>query len=787
MADKNIPIIPLKESDIISQSVNTINQNFYTIRDNYDIANFKWEQYSKKITDEIEKLKRYCDKSNIDIARSVDSLNTRIDNITDLNDIQTQINNAIMNANLELTGFISDLAGQQVANAMGGYVKTSALDSKLKGYVASSAFETYKSDAKNRTASSNLIVANSKFATIKDNGVDYLIKSDGSKSQYKTIEEYWEKEAKSKYPDLSDEDTLKKFIQKCEDTFRTVATELANISVKVGQGSAQVGIIATVKNELKNESSNDAKDITAAIFARATQYGSEIQLNADNIQLSSNKKLKLNSDTFEINSSNFTLNDKGLTLSVNGGKTRIDANGILHAQGADIQGAITADKFESEKTDNYTVSVDGNNYSGAITKKTLMNSNEFCIESIGKFSPKDGIGSDIDVTGNKLYIKIMDKLPNANKDIKDADGNMVHYLYGVPVLCMMYNNVEYPLSPASWFMPSSGDNPTDMYFIGGSDNNTYTSVSSSTPGFYRPSQKNVRLTLSSCKKYVFTYYNPGNNENYIKILSDAGLINSSYVGVTTYDVTPTGLIKTTQSVGKIPIAEGEDLEKFKKNIKPSCDIYQRFTDSGKEYFGDFLSLPYSIDDVGNTTEEVNIVPNNVDWFNSNIFNYIKNNLNTGNWSYGEGIDQSQQYEPQVTFNPFKENIEGGICGNIRYNIVGYYKQSYANGFQKNPSSVNGFADCEYVATIYFNDSSKASLSVVVDGVSKPFYATDMSVRVSFGVYKDNTSASELMNLLKSGTINNINTDVHIEADINLSSRPGSMGYDGISLVYRNNS
>ena len=780
MADKNIPIIPLKESDIISQSVNTINQNFKTIVNNYDIANFKWEQYSKKITDEIEKLKRHCDKSNIDISRSVDSLNTRIDNITDLNDIQTQINNAIMNANLELTGFISDLAGQQVANAMGGYVKTSSLDNKLKGYVASSAFETYKSDAKSRTASSNLIVANSKFATIKADNGEYLMYSNGTKSQYKTIEEYWEKEVKSTYPDLSDADTLNDFIGDCETKFKTVSTELANISAKVGQGSAQVDIIAAVEGE-------GGEQIVGAIITKANNSGSSVSLNADKINLDANHKLTLNSGTFEINSSNFTLNDKGLTLSVNGGKTRIDANGILHAQGADIQGAITADKFESEKTDNYTVSVDGNNYSGAITKKTLMNSNEFCIESIGKFSPKDGIGSDIDVTGNKLYIKIMDKLPNANKDIKDADGNMVHYLYGVPVLCMMYNNVEYPLSPASWFMPSSGDNPTDMYFIGGSDNNTYTSVSSSTPGFYRPSQKNVRLTLSSCKKYVFTYYNPGNEGSYKNILLTAGLINSSYVGVTTYDVTPTGLIKTTQSVGKIPIAEGEDLEKFKKNIKPSCDIYQRFTDSGKEYFGDFLSLPYSIDDVGNTTEEVNIVPNNVDWFNSSIFTYIKNNLNTGNWSYGEGIDQSQQYEPQVTFNPFNNNIEGGICGNIRYNIVGYYKQSYTNGFPANTSSVNGFADCEYVATIYFNDSSKASLSVVVDGVSKPFYATDMSVRVSFGVYKDNTSASELMNLLKSGTINNINTDVHIEADINLSSQPGVMGYDGISLVYRNNS
>ena len=45
-----LQIGPLKESDIISQSVNTINQNFKTIINNYDIANFKWEQYSKTTT-----------------------------------------------------------------------------------------------------------------------------------------------------------------------------------------------------------------------------------------------------------------------------------------------------------------------------------------------------------------------------------------------------------------------------------------------------------------------------------------------------------------------------------------------------------------------------------------------------------------------------------------------------------------------------------------------------------------------------------------------------------------
>ena len=801
MADKNIPIIPLKESDIISQSVNTINQNFYTIRDNYDIANFKWEQYSKKITDEIEKLKRYCDKSNIDISRSVDSLNARIDNITDLNDIQTQINNAIMDANLDLTGFISDLAGQQVANAMGGYVKTSSLDNKLKGYVASSAFETYKSDAKSRTASSNLIVANSKFATIKADNGEYLMYSNGTKSSYKTIEEYWNAIKNTIDPTgkgLDDEEIFNNFIQKCEDTFRTVATELANISVNAGPGSAQVGIIATVKNELGNESSNDAKDITAAIFARANQYGSEIQLNADNINISTNHKLTLKSGTFEINSSNFTLNNNGLTLSGKDGNTSIDGDGILHAKGADIQGTITADKFESEKTYNYTVSVDGNNYSGAITKKTLMNSNEFCIESIGKFSPKDGIGSDIDVTGNKLYIKMVNKLVNNNNDIKNASGETVNYLYGVPVLCMRYNGVEYSLSPASWFKePVDSENPTNMYFLYVED--TYSKVTSEFDSFFfNPKNRYDKITLTPCKKYKFAYDLEGiteeNATGYLNILSNASLINSDKEGITTIDVSPSGLIKTSQSVGKIHIAEGEDLEKFKENIKPSCNIYQRFTDSGKEYFGDFSSLPYTIDDAGDTTTPAYTV-SSTPWFNYNIYTFLNNNksFGTGNWDYeGDLGEYNLSSEPEI-INPFNTGIPGGICGSMKYNITGYHRKRYINGFEDSTDTdpKNGFAECEYLIKIYYINSNSNTISLQrISGGNDTFYMTDMEVRISFGKYMSNvSSSSSLISEIKKGSINinKINTYVHIEADINLSSRPGVMGYDGISLVYRNNS
>ena len=787
MADKNIPIIPLKESDIISQSVNTINQNFKTIVNNYDIANFKWEQYSKKITDEIEKLKRHCDKSNIDISRSVDSLNTRIDNITDLNDIQTQINNTIMNANLELTGFISDLAGQQVANAMGGYVKTSSLDNKLKGYVASSAFETYKSDAKNRTASSSLIVANSKFATIKYNNKDYLINNDdtGSRSQYQTIEEYWEKEVKNTYPDLSDEDTLKNFIGNCETKFRTVSTELANISAKVGQGSAQVDIIAAVEGE-------GGEQIVGAIITKANQSGSLIGLNADRIHLDANHKLTLKSGTFEINSSNFTLNDNGLILRGKNGNTSIDGDGILRAQGAIIQGAITADKFVAESTKKISISNgETGKYEGNVTKRTSINSDEFVIETSGVL--KDTQGSQIDVTGNKLYIKMVDKLVNNNTDIKDVSGKTVQYLYGVPVLCMMYNGVEYPLSPASWFKePVDGENPTDMYFFYVED--TYKSVSAKGSFFFNTKNSYNKITLTPCKKYKFAYDLGGltkeNATQYLNILSTAGLINSNDERIATIDVSPSGLIKTSQSVAKIPITtEGEYLKKFKNNIKSSCDIYQKFTDDGKEYFGNFSNLP-NIDDVGNTTKPAYTVPGPiiVPWFNDSIFTFLKNDtlFGTGNWDYEGDLGEYVLSEPQIT-NPFSTSITGGICGSMEYNITGYYRKHYLNGFEDSTDTAakNGFAECEYLIKIYFIESESNTISLQrISGGNDTFYMTDMEVRISFGKYMSNvSSSSSLISEIQKGTISNVNTDVHIEAVIDTIT---TTSIPGIVLVYSNN-
>ena len=143
MANTNIPIIRLKESDIISESMHIINQNFESIANNYDISNFKWEQYSKKIMEEINKLKKSNDRNNINITKTIDDLNERIDNISSENDIQSMVNKAILEAGQDISGFIKELAGQQIDKALGTYVKSSQLTRQLSGYATQTDLDGY--------------------------------------------------------------------------------------------------------------------------------------------------------------------------------------------------------------------------------------------------------------------------------------------------------------------------------------------------------------------------------------------------------------------------------------------------------------------------------------------------------------------------------------------------------------------------------------------------------------------------------------------------------------------
>lgn len=136
--------------------------------------------------------------------------------------------------------------------------------------------------------------------------------------------------------------------------------------------------------------------------------------------------------------SNNTENDirffAGSNMSdINNAPFRVYSDGRLVATRSEIEGDIIASAFKSIY-----------NESSELTKYTELNAQSFIISVTG--SVKDEGDSDVDVTGNSVYIKIVDKL-------KDKDGTIVssgENLYGVPVLCMKYNGTEYVLSPASW-------------------------------------------------------------------------------------------------------------------------------------------------------------------------------------------------------------------------------------------------------------------------------------------------------------------------------------------------
>ncbi len=780
MANTNIPIIRLKESDIISQSMNIINQNFDTIVNNYDIANFKWEQYSKKITDEIEKVKNYCKNSNIDIARTVDSLNTRIDNITDLNDIQTQINNAIMNANLELTGFISDLAGQQVANAMGGYVKTSALDNKLKGYVASSAFETYKSDAKNSTASSSLIVANSKFATVKYNNKDYLINNDadGSRSQYQTIEEYWENEVKNTYPDLSDADTLNSFIGNCETKFRTVSTELANISTKVGPGSSQVDILAEVTNP------TTGVPITAAIFAQANQNSSSIKLYADNITLTSNHKLELLTDQFTIDSTNLKVDTSG-NVTVNGDiyakslhtigdKTQITSDGTLIAQNAQISGDITANRFLSNiSTTQETIGSD----TWTFGRQSVMNADEFRVTS----SRKQG---NTEKDPSHIYITVLPEYTVDSGDPLYDETDNTGKLIGVPVLCFEYNGHPYYLTPNAWKSATpSGGNDTNMYwgpagtvytrfeYIGDRSSNQSYRVKKTVSGgncyIFKPGNSNNNVEYSSTTIYGF-YYSLGTIQG--QDLTDAqGWLSSNGLSQNN------GVVCTISNNAS---SYGSSIGSRRQITQGMCQTF-----GGMKYSGSVFSTLSTPDRASVTTfTALSSIANTLS-LNPGLVSYIGSNYMFGSdnpWdTYIDCYDSYTGTNYGGDFLQFLNSAYTEIANGTRKckaarRIEYSWEDSYTNGIKTNTTTSNIYAKCTYGIIVDFSDKTATNIG----GNREIYNVTDAEIIVQFNVYF-NFSGNPVNTLAVLSTINNIlsnNSTAFDDSDLRNHTRFGGIVY-----------
>ena len=482
MADR---IVLLKDSDILSESMHKINYNFKLLENDTAVNDYRWQQYVNSIDKKIDGLKNATDSRENAIARNLDSLQDLIDSMATKEDIQNQINNALQNANDELRGFISTAVGQQVSKAYGTFATTSQLYEELGklNYVRSDAFDVFEAKVNERMASASRIVANSKFA--EQDG--HLVYTDNTVSPYTSIDDYWnslDSATKASLDPqgkgLKDPEVLEAFMNYCERKFLTVYTELSAIRQIVGAGEANTEIMTAIKGP-------NGKDIVAAIFETANEEGSGILMTADHIQIDG-KKLGLTADDILISPEHrlglvagqitFTSNNFGLdtdgkiwatgadlsgnitanSFKTSTGMTFMDSDGVLHASNAVIDGDITAKRFNADWTGE--VNGDGG-VTGHLTKNTSIDGQSFNIGiTNGTLTTPSGT---YDPTGNSLYIKLADAVPNQGSNMNPAFGS---YLYGVPVLCMMYNGVEYMISPASWFNPTGGSGDTsNMRFI----------------------------------------------------------------------------------------------------------------------------------------------------------------------------------------------------------------------------------------------------------------------------------------------------------------------------------
>ena len=378
----------LKGTDLISESMNKINENFRILKERDDMDDYKWRGYVESITKELENLKKSINEKNSEISNNLTNMDSKINNIPTVTNIKTQVEQAILNAEDTLANVIQSRAGQYVEEKMGDYAKTATVDN------ISTSFEQYKTDAEAKTASADRIVANSKFYTVFDENTEksYLVYLDNSQSQYENVGQYYDENKGTIDPDnkgISDPDVMKEL----EQTFKTTSTELTSVHQEVEDGLAEVNIVA----KIENPDNEDGKDIVAAIITRANNEGSEIQLDADKLNFKGKaillegtgqdpfKFLLYNNSegtnpTLEINTSNFKLDGDGdveitgkITatsgkigeVEINNGGLRsknvgtsadpsynftLDSNGNLTVKNANITGAITATTLNIDDT-----------------------------------------------------------------------------------------------------------------------------------------------------------------------------------------------------------------------------------------------------------------------------------------------------------------------------------------------------------------------------------------------------------------------------------------------------
>ena len=803
--DTNTDIVKILEilpSDIISESMRKINYNFNAIASKSDVTDYKLLSWAQRLKDRLDEIERGGASRDNDLARGIDSLNDKMDNMDITDDIKNSIDLALAEANIDIQNFIISHIEDTVSHKYGDYVTNSyyqrdkdEMNGRIDGLSGdldnvnrevlriSSAFDEWQTDAVTGTASASRIVANATFYKT-DN--DYFVNDDGTESVYKTLEDWYnnggiKSEVDPENKGLDDDLVVQRLIQKAKQTFRTIYKEMSQIKQWIEENAAGFDIVASVRGEIG--------EVTAAIFGEATKEGSTIKMWADQLQFAANHRMILETGLFKINSTNLNVDFDGnvsmkgnltantlntntgnttidsdgnlttinanitgdltaTTLNAAYGNTKIDSDGVLYATGAKISGDITAKEFQA------TDIVDVNStsgYSGTITKTTIINGSTFNISADGSLSN----GSDTrNVTGNQLYIKILDELDNtgANSEIQDTT------MYGVPTLCMRYIDAsgtphEYVLNPNTWkdINSTSQGDPSDMRWL----RQYNTSVLKYEPNTYRLNASgdeyhHYKTTLSSYLPGTLYMFSPDNRTTFMTGVNDTDDVYRLYV----YNLGKDDSVKSTnlanlKSRGLVENSSNVNIEDLVYlNEHTVYALKSKIENNGgSSYLGPSVSqtrIPEVIDTYPMYLQDT--IDCGVKLYFMNEFTsltesyglqhlydfmvYALGGVKTGNGSVVNNRWKISGVEPNMTdfIDADISSTYQGLVGNLPFSTGGYYtsNENYIynpaielkiNAYPKINITENGKTVGEYTNYIYANCSVEMSCDHYVENSS----------------------------------------------------------------------
>ena len=130
-------ITKIQPSDLISDSMVKINRNFEIISNRDDVTESKLNQWAENIENKLADIRNENGIISNTILNNVQNLENKINNLTGLDGITKEVQNAINNATIDAESLINDKVGEAISSKLGDYVKTSTLNERLDGYIKS--------------------------------------------------------------------------------------------------------------------------------------------------------------------------------------------------------------------------------------------------------------------------------------------------------------------------------------------------------------------------------------------------------------------------------------------------------------------------------------------------------------------------------------------------------------------------------------------------------------------------------------------------------------------------